>query len=335
MELDHQNEDNKTLEEQEYKKMIDEIELKPKKVTHKKRFQQYVLITIGVIILDIAFYFFLEPANIVSGGTMGLSIVFTPIINKIFPWFTNSTFLYLVDFIALIMGLIFLGKDFFLKTIYATILSPSVILLFEHTMDPRFFVDNMSEGVSTIIVSLIVGSLLVGIGVGLAIKNHGSTGGMDVFQKILNIKLKVPMSVTIYMTDWVIVLLAGFVKNAEFTYIYQLEHVVYGSIGVFIQAFVIDFIVMSARIRRTVYVITDKPLLIKELIYNELDRGVTFSSVVGAYTNIERTMVICTMDKNEAYKITDLIAKLEPNAFTFVTSCKEVRGEYDKRGIIW
>jgi uncharacterized membrane-anchored protein YitT (DUF2179 family) len=45
-------------------------------------------------------------------------------------------------------------------------------------------------------------------------------------------------------------------------------------------------------------------------------------------------MVICTMDKNEAYRITSMISEYEPEAFTFVTSCKEVRGEYEKRGII-
>ena len=54
---------------------------------------------------------------------------------------------------------------------------------------------------------------------------------------------------------------------------------------------------------------------------------------MGAYTNKERTMVICTMDKNEAYRIVGMISKVDPKAFTFVTSCKEVRGEYDKRGI--
>lgn len=311
----------------------EEIKLRDNKKDYKKRFIQYIWITLGVIILDISFYFFLDPARIVSGGAMGLSILFTPIINKALPWFTNSIFLYFIDGIALLMGLLFLGKDFFLKTVYATVLSPTVILIFEKTLDPNWFFNNMTPyGAKWI--SLIVGSILTGIGIGVAIRNNGSTGGMDVFQKILNKKLKVPMSVTMYMTDWVIVLLAGFVKNDSFTYVYQLENVVLGSIAVFMQAYIIDYICMSAKPRRTVYVITDNPDKIKELIYSELDRGVTFSNVVGAYTNIERTMVICTMDKNEAYRITGLICDLDPSAFTFVTSCKEVRGEYDKRGII-
>ena len=317
------------------KSLIERIEEGMKHPGVKRKFKQYFFITIGVLILDIGFYFFLDPAGIVSGGTMGLAILFTPLINKAWTWFTPSIFLYIIDGIALIMGLLFLGKEFFIKTIYATILSPSAIFLFERVFDSNFFLNSITDPGTVKIVALLCGSLLSGIGVGMAIKNNGSTGGMDVFQKIMSKYMKVPMSVAIYFTDWVIVLLAGFVnRNEGFTYVYQIENVVWGSIGVIMQAYIIDWICLSAKSRRTIYVITDNPEGIKELIYKELDRGVTFSKVVGAYTNMERTMVICTMDKNEAYRITSMISEYEPQAFTFVTSCKEVRGEYLKRGII-
>ena len=317
------------------KSLIESIEEGMKHPGVKRKFKQYCLITLGVLILDIGFYFFLDPAGIVSGGTMGLAILFTPLINKAWSWFTPSIFLYIVDVVALFMGLFFLGREFFIKTIYATVLSPSIIFLFERVFDDQFFLQSITDPGTVKIVGLLCGAILSGAGVGIAIKNNGSTGGMDVFQKIMSKYMKVPMSVSIYLTDWVIVLFSGFVIRAEgFTYIYQIENVVWGSIGVLMQAYIIDFICLSAKSRRTVYVITDNPDGIKELIYKELDRGVTFTKVTGAYTSMERTMVICTMDKNEAYRITSMISEYEPQAFTFVTSCKEVRGEYEKRGII-
>ena len=323
------------MDERDKQSLIEKIEEAMKHPGFKKKLKQYLFITLGVLILDIGFFFFMNPAGIVSGGTMGLAILFTPIINKSWEWFTPSIFMYIIDIIALLLGLIFLGKEFFIKTIYATLLSPSIIFLFERVFDNTYFLSSISDPGTVKIVSLLVGALLTGVGVGVAIKNNGSTGGMDVFQKIMSKYMKVPMSVTMYFTDWVIVLLAGFViRDSGFTYIYQIENVVWGSIGVLIQAYIIDWICLSAKSRRTVYVITDNPNSIKELIYKELDRGVTFSKVTGAYTNIERTMVICTMDKNEAYRITSMISEFEPEAFTFVTSCKEVRGEYIKRGII-
>lgn len=323
------------MDKRESISLIEKIEEGLKHPSFKKKFKQYLLISFGVLILDIGFYFFLNPAGIVSGGTMGLAILFTPLINHSWEWFTASIFIYIIDGIALLFGLFFLGKEFFIKTIYATILSPSIIFLFERVFDPNFFLSSISETTTIKIVSLLCGSILTGVGVGIAIKNNGSTGGMDVFQKTMSKYMKVPMSVTIYFTDWVIVILAGFViREKGFTYVYQIENVVWGSLGVIMQAYIIDFICLSAKSKRTVYVITDNPENIKELIYKELDRGVTFTKVTGAYTSLERTMVICTMDKNEAYRITSMISEYEPEAFTFVTSCKEVRGEYERRGLV-
>lgn len=301
----------------------------------KKRFIQYLFISLGVLIVDIGFFFFLDPAKIVIGGTMGLSILFTPFIQQVWPWFTNSIFLYIIDFIALLCSLIFLGKDFFLKTIYATALSPSIIFVFERCFDPEFFFfDNPVGEVTGKITALIAGVVLFGIGVGIALKNDGSTGGMDVFQKIISKYLHIPISYSMYITDWVIVFAAGFVKDASLTYHYQLPSVLFAFIGVFVEAYIIDAICLSARSRRTLYVITTIPDAIKQYIYDELDRGVTFTNVTGAYSGENKTMVICTMEKNEAYRITSEIMKIDPNAFMFVTSCKEVKGEYVKRRLL-
>jgi len=308
----------------------------------KKRLKQYLGVSIGVIILNISFYFFMDPAGIVTGGMLGVSIILHPIFESIGSWFTASTFLYIVNAATLLLGLIFLGKDFFLKTIYGTFLSPTILLILENTCDGSYFVNNITPG-NEKIIAMICGSILCGIGVGIAIKSNGSTGGMDVVQKIMSKYLKVPMSAAMYVTDGVVVIFAGFVVTSfvngaiirDYTLNYQIENVVWGSIGVFIQGFIIDYICLSLKARRTVYVITTEPNLIKEYIYEKYDRGVTLSKVTGGYTNQEFTMVICTMDKNEAYRMTSEIREIEPSSFTFVTSCKEVRGQFSKRGIIW
>lgn len=316
-----------------------ENKIDERKLKIKKKAKEYLWVSLGVLILSIGFYFFLQPTGIVTGGMLGVSILLAPIFDGIGSWFTTSMFLYIVNAITLILGLIFLGKDFFLKTIYGTFLSPTIVFILEKLCEPDYFVKTISPG-NERLICLVCGALLVGVGVGFAVKHNGSTGGMDVVQKIMSKYLKVPMSVTMYFTDWVVVLLAGFLVlsingNNQYTFNYQIENVVWGSIGVLVQAFIIDYLSLSAKSRRTVYVITNKENEIKNLIYSNLNRGVTLSDVTGGYTNENRKMLICTMDKNEAYRITSLIAEIDPLAFTFVTSCKEVKGEYrKKRGLI-
>ena len=301
----------------------------------KKKFKQYFFVTLGVVFIVIGFYFFLEPAGIVTGGATGLSIVVSPFINKVFSWFTSSIFIYIFDTIVLIIGLFIFGKDFFLKTIYASLLVPSLLFICERFFDPNFFISTIEDGAIVKLICLLCGAITTGLGIGLALKNNGSTGGMDVVQKILSKFLKIPFSKTMYLTDWVIVFVTGFIIiGTGFTYKFQIANVIFGISGVIIIGYIADVIALSTTSRRTVYVITTMPEQIKELIYNNLDRGVTFSKVTGGYTGEEYTMVICTMDKNEAYRITNLISEIDKHSFTFVTSCKEVRGEYERRRLI-
>ena len=294
-----------------------------------KLIHQYMFIFFGIVLYDIGFYFFLSPAKIVTGGMSGLAIILEPYLLQIGSWFTTSIFLYIVNGICLILGLIFIGKDFFLKTVYATLLQPTVLLIFELTMNSNYFVDSIANNVE--LICLLCGSILAGVGIGIAIKFNGSTGGMDVIQKIISKYFNVPISVAMHVSDGVVVFISGFVFSP---FGFKIEKVVYGLIGVFAIAYIIDFIALSLKPRRTMYVITKKPNEIKELIYKEINRGVTFSSVYGAYSGEELTMVICTMDKNEAYRMTSKVVDIDKEAFTFVTSCKEVKGDYTKRGII-
>ena len=290
--------------------------------------RQYFFITIGVILVDLGFYFFLDPANICMGGVTGIAIVIKPYVKDV-SWFTPSVFIFIINIVCLLLGLIFIGRDFFVKTIYASLISPAILFLFEKTMDPNFFISTITE--SKLLICFLCGSALFGIGIGIAIKYNGSTGGMDVIQKIISKYLRVPMSVTMYVTDLIIVLFSGFVFIGGFKY--NIELVVYGGVGVALVGYFCDFVALSLRPRRTMYVITKKPDIIKELIYHELDRGVTIANVTGGWTGDEQSMVICTMDKNESYRMTSIVAKADPKAFTFVTSTKEVRGDYEKRGL--
>lgn len=298
-----------------------------KKQYFMKRFFQYIQISIGVIVLNIGFFFFLEPTGIVTGGVLGISILLEPFFNQIGSWFTTSVFLYISNIITLIIGGIFLGKDFFIKTIYASILSPTIILILEHTTSPNFFLDYVSNQ-GYYVIALICGTILSGIGIGIAIKNNGSTGGIDVIQKIMSKYMHIPMSKTIYLTDWVIVFISGFHFLGGF--FYDIELVIYGSISVVVSSYIIDRIVLNAKTKRTAYIITDKPEEIRDMIYHLFSRGVTFCNVEGAYSKKEKIMVICTLDKNEAYRLKDMIQRVDSLAFTFITLCQEVVGEYER-----
>lgn len=293
-----------------------------------KKIKQFLFVALGVILLDIGFYFFMTPSKIIMGGMTGLSILLEPLYSKIGTWFTPSIFLFITNTIALIIGGILLGRDFFVKSVFSSLFSPLVVFVFEKTLEPDLFLKHVSPS-GYYVICLLCGAGLAGLGLGIALKNNGSTGGMDVIQKIMSKYMKIPYSKTMYLTDWVIVFLSGFTFVEVFSF--NIEMVVYGILGVLGISIIIDAFLLKARSRKTLHVVTTKPDEIRDMLYREVDRGVTYVSAKGAYTGEIRTMVVCAMEKHEAYKIMDLIDPIDPEAFCYVTSTKEIIGKYDHK----
>ena len=97
-----------------------------------KLLKQYLLITLGVACVAVPFYFLFLSQDLVTGGVTGLSVILNHLITA--PWFKVSYVIYALNIILLFIGWIFLGKDFFLKTIYASLVQPSILFIFERTI---------------------------------------------------------------------------------------------------------------------------------------------------------------------------------------------------------
>lgn len=272
----------------------------------------YTEITLGVISLAIGFYFFFLPTNMVVGGVTGLSIIAQSIVNP-------SLFILLCNLICLLIGFIFLGKSFFFKTVYGTLLFPLLTFILENTVSPEFLLRDVSNETSRYIISVVVGGALVGAGLGLCFRNDATTGGMDVIQKVVEKCFKIPLSKSIYLTDGVIILIGLFIFKFEIAF--------YGIVAITVIGIIVDKVSIGGHSTKTAYIITKKPIEIKDIIYNNLNRGVTFSNVTGGYSGDEYTMVICTLSKVESYRLKELIMQVDEHAFTFVAHTNEVIGD--------
>lgn len=288
----------------------------------KRKIKTFIGITIGVLLISIAYYFFLEPVNLVTGGVTGLMILLKPILP-----FEPSVLMYILNISLLIIGLFTLGKDFFLKTCYASVLSPTIILIFEKTLSSDLILKGVNEA-NWYFISAIVSCVLMAVGLGICFRLNATTGGMDVVQKMMTKYLHIPYSKTMYLTDMVIIFVSGFFIKSTNS-IYGIEGVVFGILVVYGIGFIVDYIALDAKSRRTAYIITSKPKEMKDMIFTRTKRGVTECDVRGGYTNNDLVMLICTLDNQEAYKLKDYIHEIDKDAFTFMSQTKEVIGEYD------
>lgn len=282
-------------------------------------FREILEIGFGTFLVAVGFYYLLLPTDLVTGGVTGLSIIFKETFN-ISSDELVSVFIFVVNLLLLLVGYLLLGKDFFIKTIFGTILLPLFTFIFSVIpLSNDFFIKNIqSDGNLLIIVSTMSG-VLTGLGLGLVFRNNATTGGSDVIQRIFYEKMKVPYSVALYITDGIIIALGLLIFGIENTYFAVLTLIIAG--------IVIDKVNLSGRDGYTLFIVTTQYSLLKEQIYLKINRGVTKASVIGGYSEKSQDMIICTISKRQLYHIKAIIAEYDEGAFTFITKTVESVGK--------
>lgn len=285
-----------------------------KKWLTRKKLQNIFQIFLGVFLMACGFYFFFSPCKLVVGGVNGLSIV----LKELFG-FSETIVIYIFNISFLFLGLLFLGKSFFMKTAYGTILSPTIMALFELLNIPRDFIFSQISPSNQIIVMAVLGSLISGIGMGIVIKNGATTGGMDVPERIISAKLHLPFSYVMYVMDG-IVILSGFTQ-------FGIEKGIFSIIALFLTGYMIDLFSVGGASKRAFYIITEHEQEIISAIFERINRGATIVDVKGGYTGSDKKMVICIMNKGQYSYLRAIVDDIDAHAFVYITKANEVIGQ--------
>jgi len=275
-----------------------------------KRFLEFILITIGVFIMGFGFYFFTLPNSLIIGGVSGIGIVLTEVLN-----IDTVLIILMLNIVLLFLGLAYYGRTFFLKTIYGSLLFPGTIYVAE-VLDKRYGILPISED---LLLSVIFSAILIGIGFGIVLRFGGTTGGIDIPQKIIHDKFKIPFSVSLYIIDGLVVLLGAI--------FFGLEIGLYSILAMLLIGKFVDVVLLGGKNTKSVYIITKEPDLIKKAIYDSIFRGVTEMPIIGGYSKDQKTMLLCVVRNREYYQIIKVINKYDSEAFVFVNNSSEVLGE--------
>ena len=164
------------------------------------------------------------------------------------------------------------------------------------------------------------GGILCGIGIGLVFRVNASTGGMDVPPLILSKYTQIDVSVWVMIIDSLTILLG--------LYSYNVEAVLIGLISVFTSSFAINKVMMlGAKERKSIQIISPKVEEIREFIDKELSRGCTLVPILGGYQCEEKTMILLIIDKSQYPIVNQRIHEIDPTAFMIVTDTMDVKGE--------
>lgn len=287
-----------------------------------KEVQDYVFITLGLLLYSFGFTVFLMPYEIVMGGVTGISAI----IYYATGFQIEYTYL-LINGALLIVALRVLGWKFLSKTIYAIFTLSFLLGMFQQFMprdDAGHFIKILGEGQN--FMSLILGCTMTGSALGIVFLNNGSTGGTDIIAASVNKFRNVSLGTVLAFLDLLIIgsclLIPQFGDMLQRAYM-----VVFGLCTMVIENFMLDFLMNRQRQSVQFMIFSKKWQEIANAIGMQLDHGVTILDGHGWYTGRERKVLCILAKKNESTIIFRIIKQIDPQAFVSQSAVIGVFGE--------
>ena len=287
-----------------------------------KEVGDYVGITLGLLLYTFGFTVFLMPNEIVTGGVSGIGAIIYYATH--FP--VGYTY-FLVNAVLLIVGLKILGWRFLVKTIYAIIVLTLMLSIAQEVIPKDAtgnYVKILGEGQE--FMALIIGCMLTGTSLAIVFLNNGSTGGTDIIAASVNKFHNVSLGTVLTFVDLIIIGSCLFIPQFG-DLLGRLHKVVFGFCTMFIENFMLDYVMNSRRQSVQFFIISSKWQEIANAIATQMDHGVTILDGHGWYSGNERKVLCILARKNESTPIFRLIKMIDPYAFVSQSAVIGVFGE--------
>ena len=263
---------------------------------------------IGCISLSIGINMFFKPHTIAPGGLSGLSVV----LNKV-TGISVSTIMLLIGVPLVIFAFKILGTKNSIKTLVGAVLLPVIISITSPLSDMSITND--------LLLSAISGAILVGIGIGTIFRVDGSTGGTDLIGLILSKKFPgIKPTKFMMCLDAFVVISSGIASK-------NIETALYSAIALYIIVKVADAIMESFDYSKAFFIISNEADDLRNVITNELGRGLTILDGRGGYTDEKKQVLLVVVSKNQEIHFKKVVKSTDPNAFIIVSTVHEVLGE--------
>ena len=168
------------------------------------------------------------------------------------------------------------------------------------------------------VLCTVFGGLCIGAAIGIVIRTGASTGGMDIPPLVLNKLFRLPVSVTMYLFDFVILILQAFSCTGE--------EVLYGILLILIYTIVLDKCLMIGTEKVEIKVISHEHERIRQEILQEIDRGVTILNGQTGYMRENTELVLSVVSSREVGRVRKLVHNIDSSAFLIISRVTEVRG---------
>ncbi len=269
-----------------------------------KKIGRAVLVMIGAIVAAYGLEAVLIPNMVSDGGVTGVSIVLSQMFGMplgVLIGILNIPFIWL--------GYKQIGRSFAIYSVIGIVTLAVSTSLMHH-------VETIIQG-DTLLIT-VVGGIILGFGMGLALRNGGALDGIDMLAVLLSRKLP-------FGTSDLILFLNAFVFIFVAT-VFGLQGALLSALAYYIASKVILIVEVGLSGSKTFKIISKDPDTLVSAIQDRLGRSTTISEVYGGYSNDAFKEITCVINRLEESKLKTIIFDIDENAFITVYDVAEVKG---------
>ncbi len=295
----------------------------------KRSVLRWVILIFGIIMMSCSVYFFQTPNDFTLGGIAGIAVILESFIKPLAPFFTQGVIMAIINVALLIIGLIILGKQCTVRTIFCSLFYTAFIWLFEY-LDVIGAINTAIGRVNEAgvalrsltdepLLELVYAILLFGIGGALVFNCGASSGGTDIIALILKKFTNINVGMALMIIDMIVVLVSF--------YTFDVDKGLFSVLGLFTKSFLLDGVIESIGKTKYLTIITENPEKIAEYILKVINHGYTMYDAEGGYTHKKKKVLVTVCKRSEALKIKMKIHQEDPASFVIITDVNEILGK--------
>ena len=275
----------------------------------KANVKTFLLVNLGVLLLTCGVYFFKLPNHFSTGGVSGLAILLGSVVPV-----STATLMAVINIALLVLGYLFLGREFGFWTTYCSLMYSAETWLLEELFPMTApFTDQP-------LLELCFAMMLPAVGSALLFNYNASSGGTDIIAMILKKYTTISdVGKGLFLSDSVIALASFFIFGAETG--------LFSMLGLFLKSFVVDPVIESINLSKFFSIVTSKPQEICDYIIHELHHSSTVVDGQGAFSHQDKKVVLTAVRRGEAVRLRQKCKQIDPHSFMFITNTSEIIGK--------
>jgi uncharacterized membrane-anchored protein YitT (DUF2179 family) len=275
-------------------------------------FQRLLRVTLGSFLAVFGLTFFIVPSDLVAGGLTGYAILTRYGLSLIDIDISLSLLVATVNIPVMILGFIGVSRKFVYYSMYSIVIQVFLIGLLENA-SPIFGTD--------VFAGAVIGGLIVGVGASITLKAGASLGGLDIVSQYFSLKYNISVGYVSIIANAGILTLAFLLFEPQ-TALYTLV--------MFVVANTVVDRLHTAYKRVRIEIVTAKGEEVKQELISHYIRGVTIIDGIGAYTGLQRNVLLMVTQTHEVYDVQKSILSIDPDAFISMTPVRLLAGKFNR-----